>query len=81
MPAILKGWVDRTFAMGRIYGGGKMYANGVFKGKKAMVSITTGGPDPSSYAPGGYQGDIYSTSRPQCSLCPACKLLLSHSVT
>jgi NAD(P)H dehydrogenase (quinone) len=29
LPAILKGWVDRVFAMGRTYGGDKLYANGV----------------------------------------------------
>ena len=28
LPAILKGWVDRCFAMGRTYGGGKLYENG-----------------------------------------------------
>jgi NAD(P)H dehydrogenase (quinone) len=44
MPAILKGWVDRVFAMGRIYGGGKYYENGLGKAKKrAMVILTTGG--------------------------------------
>jgi NAD(P)H dehydrogenase (quinone) len=32
LPAILKGWVDRTFAMGRLYGGGKVYGSGVMKG-------------------------------------------------
>ena len=30
LPAILKGWVDRCFAMGRTYGGGRLYENGVF---------------------------------------------------
>ncbi|HLO84651.1 MAG TPA: NAD(P)H-dependent oxidoreductase [Nostocaceae cyanobacterium] len=43
LPAILKGWVDKVFAMGKVYGGGKWYDNGVFKGKKAMLSLTTGG--------------------------------------
>jgi len=38
LPAILKGWVDRTFAMGRVYGGGKIYKTGAFKGKRAMLS-------------------------------------------
>ena len=31
LPAILKGWVDRCFAMGRTYGGGRLYDNGVFR--------------------------------------------------
>lgn len=52
MPAILKGWVDRVFAMGRVYGAGKWYSEGTFAGKKAMVSMTTGGPE-SMYETGG----------------------------
>jgi NAD(P)H dehydrogenase (quinone) len=43
LPAILKGWVDRVFAMGRVYGGGRWYDRGVFRGKRAMLSTTTGG--------------------------------------
>ena len=45
VPAILKGWVDRVFAMGRFYRNGRIYENGVFLGKKALLSITTGGPE------------------------------------
>lgn len=37
MPAILKGWVDRTFAMERIYGGAKLYENGL---GQAVVMMT-----------------------------------------
>ena len=44
MPGILKGWVDRVFASGRIYGGGKMYENGLGKSqKRGLVLMTTGG--------------------------------------
>jgi NAD(P)H dehydrogenase (quinone) len=43
LPAILKGWVDRVFAMRRIYGGGVYYDRGVFAGKRAMCSVTIGG--------------------------------------
>jgi len=44
LPGILKGWVDRVFASGgRIYGGGKWYDRGVFAGKRAICSLTTGG--------------------------------------
>ncbi len=47
LPAILKGWVDRVFAAGgRTYGGGKWYDRGVFAGKRAMCSLTIGGPPP-----------------------------------
>lgn len=46
LPSILKGWVDRVFAMGYVYGNGKgVYENGTFKEKKAMITMTTGGPE------------------------------------
>jgi NAD(P)H dehydrogenase (quinone) len=63
LPGILKGWVDRVFAMGRTYGGDRLYANGVFKRKRAMLSLTTGGPVP-AYAKGGFNGDIHAILRP-----------------
>ena len=34
VPAILKGWFDRVFAMGRFYGYGHIYETGVLRGKK-----------------------------------------------
>jgi NAD(P)H dehydrogenase (quinone) len=43
MPAILKGWVDRVFAVGRAYGGGRFFERGVFRGKRAMCALTVGG--------------------------------------
>ena len=60
LPGLLKGWVDRVFAMGRTYGGDRIYANGVFKGKRPMLSLTTGGPAPA----GGFNGDIHAIPRP-----------------
>lgn len=63
LPAILKGWVDRVFATGRIYGGGKWYDNGVLKGKRAMLSLTTGG-SPTMYSETGLNGDIQQTLTP-----------------
>jgi NAD(P)H dehydrogenase (quinone) len=61
MPAILKGWVDRVFAIGRVYGGGKWYDNGVFQGKKAMLSLTTGGGEgvERTYSDIGLNGNIH----------------------
>lgn len=53
LPAILKGWVDRVFAMGRFYNNGRIYENGVFKGKRALLSLTTGGPEKN------YNKDLY----------------------
>ncbi len=63
MPAMLKGWVDRVFAMGRIYGGGRIYGTGVFHGKRAMLSLTTGGSE-GGYQKGGFNGDIAGILRP-----------------
>ncbi len=58
MPAILKGWVDRVLAMGFAYGGGKgTYHTGPFKGKRAMLVLTTGGPE-ISYGEGARNGDM-----------------------
>jgi NAD(P)H dehydrogenase (quinone) len=57
LPAILKGWVDRVFVMGAIYGGGRVYAKGALGGRRAMLAFTTGGPA-AAYAPGGANGDL-----------------------
>jgi NAD(P)H dehydrogenase (quinone) len=58
LPAMLKGWIDRVFASGgRIYGGGKWYDRGVFVGKRAMCSVTIGGPS-SMYFENGLNGPI-----------------------
>ncbi len=58
LPAILKGWIDRIFAMGFAYGGGQgVYEKGVFSGKKAFLTITTGGPE-QSFFPKGRNGDL-----------------------
>jgi NAD(P)H dehydrogenase (quinone) len=63
LPGILKGWVDRVFVMGRTYGGERFYENGVFKGKRTLLSLTTGGPEP-AYHKGGWNGDINAILRP-----------------
>ena len=63
VPAILKGWVDRVFVMGRVYGHGKIYGTGAFRGKRALLSLTTGGPR-ESYTPDGFNGGIDGILRP-----------------
>lgn len=63
LPGVLKGWVDRVFAMGRTYGYRRIYDRGVFRGKRAMLSLTTGGPA-KSYVRGGYIGDMDAILRP-----------------
>ncbi|WP_028610834.1 NAD(P)H-dependent oxidoreductase [Paenibacillus harenae] len=62
MPAILKGWVDRVFAYGLAYGykgeGNRYrYGNGGLKGKRAMLSVTVGGPE-IDYSPRGINGPL-----------------------
>ncbi|HEV2690797.1 MAG TPA: NAD(P)H-dependent oxidoreductase [Bryobacteraceae bacterium] len=57
LPAILKGWVDRVFAMGFSYDIGRSYENGFFRGKKGMLAFTTGGPA-ATYGPAGKNGRI-----------------------
>ena len=63
LPGILKGWADRVLAMGRTYGGERFYENGQFKGKRALLSLTTGGPE-AAYQKGGWNGDIHAILRP-----------------
>ncbi len=63
LPAILKGWVDRVFASGRIYGGERIFEGGIKRGKRAMLSLTTGG-SAAAYAPGGAMGDLMAMLQP-----------------
>jgi NAD(P)H dehydrogenase (quinone) len=57
VPAIVKGWFDRVFAAGFAYGPGT-YNHGPFKGKRAMLSFTTGGKHLNSYGVHGLKGDM-----------------------
>ena len=57
MPAILKGWVDRVFSRGFAYSAGRKYDRGHFKGKRAMLCITTGTAS-TLYEPDGIDGDL-----------------------
>lgn len=44
VPAIMKGWFDRVLAMGVAWDGGKIYENGLMRGKQAMLIASAGGP-------------------------------------
>jgi NAD(P)H dehydrogenase (quinone) len=44
VPAILKGWFDRVLAMGVAWDSGKIYENGLLRGKQAMVIAAAGNP-------------------------------------
>jgi NAD(P)H dehydrogenase (quinone) len=57
MPAIMKGWIDRVFALGVAYGGGRWFDRGRFAGKSAMLAVTVGG-DERVYSPDGMYGSI-----------------------
>ena len=56
-PAILKGWIDRVFVVGRSYGGGRWFDTGMHRGKRALCSLTVGGPK-TMYEPGGHYAPI-----------------------
>ncbi|MCS7057532.1 MAG: NAD(P)H-dependent oxidoreductase [Meiothermus sp.] len=42
MPAIMKGWIDRVFAYGFAHDEEHSFENGLLKGKKALLCLTTG---------------------------------------
>ncbi|WP_274426695.1 NAD(P)H-dependent oxidoreductase [Chelativorans sp. YIM 93263] len=56
-PAILKGWFDRVFVSGKLYTSSMRYDRGIFRGKRAVLSVTTGAPE-AAFGPGGRGGDI-----------------------
>lgn len=58
VPAILKGWFDRVFASGFVYARNRRYDTGGLKGRKAMLSLTTGSPK-GAYTSAGMDGDIH----------------------
>lgn len=56
-PAMLKGWLDRVFIYGEVYGSQKRFEKGRFIGRRAMLSVTVG-TSPETYAFDGRSGDI-----------------------
>ncbi|MFD7242021.1 NAD(P)H-dependent oxidoreductase [Streptomyces massasporeus] len=58
LPAVLKGWVDRVFVMGGVFGGPHgLFGEAALAGKRAMLLFTTGGPG-ESFRPGGAFGPL-----------------------
>jgi NAD(P)H dehydrogenase (quinone) len=58
MPAILKGWVDRVFVMGAVFGGERgLFADAALAGKHAVLLLTTGG-SADSFRSGGAFGSL-----------------------
>jgi NAD(P)H dehydrogenase (quinone) len=56
MPAILKGWLDRVFVYG-LFTSRQRYDRGFFSGRRAIVSVTAGGPEP-TFSHSGRNGDL-----------------------
>jgi NAD(P)H dehydrogenase (quinone) len=63
MPAIMKGWIDRVFAIGFAYGNGRWFDEGWLAGKKAILSVTVGGPR-EAYTSKGMYGPLEAILRP-----------------
>ena len=63
MPAIMKGWIDRVFAIGRTYGGGRWFDRGLMRGKLAMLAVTIGGTE-QAYSECGIYGPALDMLRP-----------------
>ena len=42
-PAVLKAWLERVLAYGFAYVDGYRFAKGLFRGRRAILSVTTGG--------------------------------------
>jgi len=63
MPAIMKGWIDRVFAIGVTYGGGRWFDRGWMRGKRAMLAVTIGGTE-EAYSPDGIYGSAAEVLRP-----------------
>jgi NAD(P)H dehydrogenase (quinone) len=58
VPGILKGWIDRVFVRGTFYGAGRTFERGGMQGKRAMLSLTTGGLPP-MFSETGRFGGLY----------------------
>lgn len=43
VPALIKGWIDRCFLSGAMYGGKRIYGRGGMVGKRAVIGVTLGG--------------------------------------
>lgn len=41
VPAMLKGWIDRVFVNGLVYGKGRRFDTGGMRGRRAMVAMST----------------------------------------
>lgn len=58
VPAIMKGWFERVFAMGFAWDAGHRYENGLLRGKRALVCLSSGDPDAYYSAEGMHRASI-----------------------
>lgn len=63
MPAVMKGWFDRVFARGFAFDAEHRYDQGLLKGRRVMLAVTTGG-TAASFTPTGVNGDIETVLYP-----------------
>ena|SRR3990167_9368591 len=57
-PAILKGWLDRVLVKGFAYDTGKIFNDGLLKGKTASLAVTTQSPEAAYQINGLHQATI-----------------------
>ena len=58
LPAILKGWMDRVFVMGAVFGGDYgLFGDAALAGRRALLLFTTGGSN-EAFRPGGTLGSM-----------------------
>ncbi|WP_102226805.1 NAD(P)H-dependent oxidoreductase [Acidimangrovimonas sediminis] len=62
-PALLKGWFERVMAYGFAYVDGRRFDTGLFRGRRALMSVTTGG-TPGRFSDGDVYGPIESVLYP-----------------
>lgn len=57
LPAILKGWIDRVFVSGAVYGRTAVFDQGRLRGKRALVAVSTGAPE-QAFGPASLNGEM-----------------------
>lgn len=62
-PAQMKGWIDRVLSYGFAYVDGRRFDTGVFQGRRALLSVTTGG-TPERFSEAGVYGPIEPLLKP-----------------
>lgn len=56
-PAMLKGWIDRVFVSGLVYGGKRIYDRGGLTGRSVLVGLTLGAQE-HMFGPQGIHGPL-----------------------